>query len=89
MSIYRECYTPHPIAANGTHRTDATQLAAFICTVAGTITVTDASGQVLLNAHPVAAGQYLPLPFTLKSRSASVAPSTVVLAGSAAGLLLV
>lgn len=85
---FRECYTPHVIGVNGVHTTDASQLAAFICTVAGTITVVDAAGITLLSAHPVAAGQYLPLPFLLISRTIANNASVVTLGGGAAGLLL-
>ncbi len=86
---FRECYTPHPIAANGTLAGDFTQLAAFIATTAGTITVVDKSGLTLLNAHPVSAGQYLPLPIIVAGRSAANNNATVALGGGASGCLLV
>ena len=86
---FRECYTPHPIAANGTLAGDFTQLAAFIATTGGTITVVDKAGITLLNAQPVSAGQYLPLPFLLASRTAANNTAVVTLGGGASGLLLV
>lgn len=89
MLVTRECYTPHPMALNATLTLDCTQLAAFIATTAGTITITDSSGLTLLNAQPVAAGQYLPLPFSVVSRTAGNNSTTIVLAGGASGLLLV
>lgn len=86
---FRECYTPHPMAANASLTLDCTQVAAFICTVAGTLTIVDASGLTVLNAHPVTAGQYLPLPMSLMSRTGGNNPSVFTLAGGAAGTLLV
>ena len=86
--IYRERYTPYPMGANATQPLPwATNLGAFIATTAGTITITDDTGLVILNAHPVAAGQYLPLPI-LVGRSGDPGV-TVVLGGGASGCLLV
>ena len=89
MFVTRECYTPHPMALNSSLSLDCTQLAAFIATTAGTITVVDGSGLTLLNAQPVAAGQYLPLPFSVTSRTSANNQSVITLAGGASGLLLV
>lgn len=89
MFVTRECYTPHPMALNSSLSLDCTQLAAFIATTAGTITVVDSSGLTLLNAQPVSAGQYLPLPFSVISRTSANNPSVITLAGGASGLLLV
>lgn len=89
MFTTRECYTPHPMALNATLTLDCSQLAAFIATTAGTIAVTDSSGLALLTAHPVTAGQYLPLPFSVISRTAGNNATSIVLAGGASGLLLV
>jgi len=85
---FKEAYTPYPIATNGNISLDCTQLGAFIATTAGTLTVVDKSGLTLLNAQPVSAGQYLPLPFLVASRTAANNNATVTLAGGASGLLL-
>lgn len=85
--VIREMYTPYPIGPNATFRTDATQLGAFYAVTAGTITVVDGAGTTVLNAFPVAAGQVVPLVFSLKSRGQQT--SVITLAGGASGTLTV
>lgn len=83
---FKERYTGYPMAANATLTlgdSSVRQIGGFICSVAGTITVAS-QGVTLLNAHPVAAGQYLPLPILLQGAGGV----TVTLAGGAAGLFL-
>lgn len=78
----QEIYAPQPIAANGAATVKGNQLGGFLCTVSGTLTVTLSDATVIVNAVPVTAGVYTPLPFGLNGLTA-----TVQLAGGAAGTL--
>jgi hypothetical protein len=79
----KEHYNPKPMAANSSAKCGAS-IAGFLCTVAGTLTVTDADGTVLLNALPVAAGgPFIRIPLFANGN----AGLTVSLAGGAAGTL--
>ena len=79
----REHYSPKPMAANSTANCGSS-IAGFLCTVAGTLTVTDADGTVLVNALPITAnGLFIRIPLFFKS----TAGGTVTLAGGAAGTL--
>lgn len=80
----REYYRPQPMGANSAYQVVGNHIAGFLCTVAGTLTVTDAGGNVLLNAMPVAVG-FNRLAITLPTLDGG----TVQLAGGAAGSLLV
>lgn len=77
-----EHYNAKPMAANASIKTAA--VAGFLCTVAGTLTITDADGMVLLNAFPVAAGSFTRIPLFANTS----AGMTVQLAGGAAGTLV-
>ena len=81
----RERFRPQPVAANGSFAIKGPNLGGFLATVAGTLTLTDADGTVLVNAVPVAAGAYVPLPFVFATSQGA----TVQLAGGAAGTLAV
>lgn len=85
-SIVRERYTPHPIGANGTLVLTGDSLGGFLCISAGSITVVrnndDGSTTTIINALPVTAGVYVPLPFYLGKNN-----GTVTLAGGASGVL--
>lgn len=85
MTAVRERYRPQPIAANGTYRVRGGQIGGFLGITAGTLTLTDENGTVLVAAVPVTAGVYLPLPFLL----ATAEGGTVSLAGGASGTLAV
>lgn len=83
MSQIQERYAAHPVAANGSYKCGS-GIAGFLCTVAGTITVTDADGTVLVNALPVTAnGLFIRIPLLFRG----VAGGTVTLAGGAAGTI--
>lgn len=88
----REMYTPVPIAANGTARLDPSiiQVAGFLCQTSGTITIVNARGITLLNAFPVTAGVYLPIPMSLRTggNNTSATNAVITLAGGASGTLL-
>jgi hypothetical protein len=82
----RERFRPQPMAANSTYVIKGPNIGGFLCTVAGTLTLTDnTSGTVLVNAVPVAAGGFTALPFVFEAS----AGATVVLAGGAAGTLAI
>lgn len=78
-----ERYTPHPMAANASTTVGGTGLGGFLAVTSGTLTVTDANGTVLVNAVPVTAGVYTPMP--LRSRTSQ--GYVVQLAGGASGTL--
>lgn len=60
-----ERYTPAPLGANGTVALDG--LSGILVATAGNITLTHGSRGVMLNAMPVQAGVYYPMPFELGS----------------------
>ena len=78
----KEHYTGKPIAANGTIKCGVS-IAGFLCTVAGTLTITDADATVLVSAVPVAAGAWVRIPLLANT----TAGMTVTLAGGAAGTI--
>ena len=77
-----EHYNAKPMLANSAQQ--ANSIGGFLCTVAGTLTVTDADGTVLLNALPVTAnGIFTRIPLSFKTNAGGV----VQLAGGATGTL--
>lgn len=78
----REHYNAKPMAANS-ERKVGNNISGFLCTVAGTLTVTDADGTVLVNALPVTTGPFIRIPLFFNT----TAGGTVQLAGGAAGTL--
>ena len=81
--VIQEQYTPQPMAANTSFTTGSQRVGGFICTVSGSLTITTPSGTIV-NALPVTAGAYFPLPVFLGTSGA-----TVTLSGGAAGTLLI
>lgn len=79
----KEHYAAKPMAADSTLPVGVA-IAGFLCTASGTLTVTDESGNVLLNAFPVTAGTFTRIPMFLTTS----AGGKVTLAGGAAGTLL-
>lgn len=79
-----ERYTPHPMAVGATYIVKGPKMGGFICTVSGSLTVTDSDGSTLVDTLPVTAGVMVPIPINFKSPQGG----TVVLTG-AAGTLLV
>lgn len=61
-----EAYRPVPVTASQSLFTGAGNLAGFICTVGGTLTLrnTDSGGAEVVSDLPVLAGIYYPLPLT-------------------------
>lgn len=83
MGQIKEHYRAKPIGVNGSLKIGVT-LAGFLCTTNGTLTVTDADGTVLVNAHPCTAGQgFIRIPLL----SNSSAGMTVTLAAGCAGTI--
>ena len=84
---YQERYQPNLIGVNGTFKIEGDSIGGCLCATAGTITVTkvnEISGAnvTIINAHPVTAGVYYPLPFLLGSNG-----GTFTAAGGASGTL--
>jgi hypothetical protein len=80
----REHYRPQPMAANSAFDVRGYHIGAFLATIAGTITVTDKDGTVLLNAMPIDTGAN-----SLAMMFKSPEGGTVQLGGGAAGTLLI
>lgn len=85
MTYVRERYHPKPMTANSSAIIKGVHMGGFAAKTNGTITVTDNDGTVLVDAHPVTAGIYMPLPFVFSSSEGA----TVTLAGGASGTLAV
>lgn len=83
MTAVRELLRPQPMALNSTFICGGSNIGGFVAKTAGTISVTDADGTLLVDAIPVAAGQYLPLPFVFRTSMGGL----VTLAGGASGTL--
>lgn len=81
--IHQELYHPEAVAANSTTIVQGQGLGGFIAVTAGTITVTNRAGVIVLNAFPVSAGAVYGLALFLGINS-----YTVTLAGGASGTLL-
>ena len=81
----KEAYTPYALAANATLRVEGPQMGGFLCVTGGTLTVTDSGGVVEVNALPVTAGIYYPIPI----RFGGAGGGSVTLASGASGTVLV
>ena len=83
MGTIQERYHGTAMAANTTFTVTGNSVAGFICVTAGTLTITRADGTtILVNALPVSAGVYYPLPILV------AAGATVTLASGASGTIL-
>jgi hypothetical protein len=63
-----ESYTPLPLAINfdGAVSSASCTLAGFTCVISGSLTLRDrAAGSVFVDALPVSAGVYHPLPYSM------------------------
>lgn len=80
-----ERYTAYLMGVNGSVKVTRQSIGGFLAKTAGTITVTNDDGAVIVDAHPVSAGLYYPMPFLLQSETGGV----VTLAGGASGTLAV
>ena len=68
MSVVQERYNPVVVGANSTVTFTSNNVGGFLCQVSGTITLVanqydSVPTTTLLNAFPVVAGIYYPLPF--------------------------
>lgn len=79
----RERYTAYPMGVNASLKVTRQSIGGFLAKTAGTITVVNDKGATIVDAIPVAAGLYYPLPFLLQSETGG----TVTLAGGASGTL--
>ncbi len=83
----REQFKPTPMAANASQVVGGSQMAGFLCVVSGTLTVTANNSQgvstVFVDAVPVTAGIYTPIPLNFSTPAGGV----VSLAGGAKGTL--
>ena len=85
--VIQELYKPVLMAANSTYRPPYGTLgvAGFLCAVSGTISVTNERGALIVDAVPVTAGVYTPMPFNIDIGDLG----SVVLAGGARGTLAI
>lgn len=85
--IIQERYKPVVIGVNSTYSfpQGAQAIGGFLAITAGTITVVNQLGATIINAFPVSAGVYYPLPFFIGSGTGSQATFTT--AGGASGTL--
>jgi hypothetical protein len=71
------------MAANEAYRLYGQYVAGFLAVTSGTLTIIDASGLIVVNAVPVTAGSFTPLPFMFQGAEGAI----VQLAGGASGTL--
>lgn len=90
----QERYHPFVVGVNTTvSLADSTeQIAGFLAKTAGTLTVVNNRGVTIVDAVPVTAGVYLPLPFILRGNGGGAGAlnlnrPTVTTAGGASGTL--
>jgi len=81
----RERFRPQPMAIDSNFTIRGPNVGGFLATVSGTLTLTDPDGTVLVNAVPVTAGVYTPLPFVFSTAQGAI----VQLGGGAAGTLAI
>jgi hypothetical protein len=89
MSFVRERFNPVLMVANASYPIPGIYLGGFLAKTTGTITVTAPSSDglstvTLVDAVPVTAGIYTPIPIVFPSAGA-----TVTLSGGASGTLMV
>lgn len=82
--MQKSYYRPQPMAAGSAFRVNGTNLQGFLCTVSGTMSITDVDGTILVNALPVTAGQYTRIPMLFNSAQGGTVQLT-----TAAGSLFV
>lgn len=78
----QERFDPVVVGVNTTVTLNGDTIGGFLAATAGTVTVVDGAGTTIINAHPVAAGSYFPMPFNLQR-----AGGTFTTAGGASGTL--
>ena len=81
--IVQERYAPYVMAANSTRTITSQSIGGFLPKTAGAIAIVNSAGVTLLDAFPLTAGIYVPLPMYVGGPNA-----TVTLSGGASGTLL-
>jgi hypothetical protein len=81
VSKFQEAYLGQPIGVNGSF-SPGSFIAGFLAVTSGTLTLRDNQGVIEINAVPVTAGVYTPMPFMTGGPG-----SSVELAGGASGTL--
>lgn len=84
--VITERYAPFVMGVNQSRTNESDHIGGFLCITTGTLTVevVDLTGSyaMLINALPVTAGVYYPLPFYTSARG-----SRITTAGGASGVL--
>jgi hypothetical protein len=80
----QERYTPKVVGVDSAVTITNLSLAGFLAKTSGTISIVDSAGTTIVDAHPVTAGGYYPLPFYL-----GVTGGTFTTAGGASGTIAV
>lgn len=62
MALVKEYYRPQAMGAGSSFVVRGIHMAGFLPTVAGSMTITDADGTVLVSALPLTAGVYVQIP---------------------------
>jgi hypothetical protein len=83
--VNNERFTAYVMGANSSLKVTRQSIGGFLAKTGGTVTVTNDNGVVIVDAHPVTAGLYYPMPFLLQTTTGG----TVSLAGGASGVLAV
>jgi hypothetical protein len=63
----QERYDAKPIGVNTSVSIGAPSIGGFLAKTGGTISIVNSAGVTIVDAHPVSAGGYYPLPFTIGS----------------------
>lgn len=82
-STTKELFHPTPMGVNASATVGGGNIGGFLAVTSGTLTVTSQNGTVLINAVPVTAGFYTPIPMQFHSSAGGV----VQLGGGASGTL--
>lgn len=76
MSAFQERYSPIVIPVDGTVLLTGSAVGGFLCKTAGAITITEntelGGTLIIVNAHPVTAGLWLPIPFHIGPNGGTV-----------------
>lgn len=80
----KERYVPIILGVNATATSSSENVGGFLAATSGTITITknNSTGTVILNAFPVTAGIWTPIPFYVGTHGV-----IITLAGGASGVL--
>ena len=72
-----EYHRPQAMAAGTSYKIGGIHMAGFLCTVGGTVNITDADGTVLVSALVLVAGGYTPIPLLFNtSQGGTIALTT-------------